>query len=118
MYLGCVSLQMLNQFLAGFEFALLEITGEHSPFHLRMQLFVQQKYDIPLTEKNWVHLISEHADSQEAALYLFYELLDEMKQSRYATMSLAELQEEHDRMITEAFREMLAADAAAEDGEA
>ena len=116
MYLGKKSLETLSIFVTGYECAVDEITGsQDAGLFCRMQEFVQDKYNIPMTSRNWAQLISERTASPEAAFDLFFELYDEMKQAGWLSLSHSELDEAHDRRMEAAgFRVVRKYDNAAE----
>ena len=100
MFLGRKSLDTLSIFVTGYECAVDEISGSQDVgLFCRMQEFVQDKYHIPMTSRNWIQLITERADAPEAAFDLFFELYDEMKQAGWLSLSHSELDEAHDRRM-------------------
>lgn len=79
--LGELSLEKLNFFLSGYEYAFLEFTGYRLHFDADFQKYVETVFDIK-EAIHWNKIIDAKEKSNESAFELFFSLLNDFCEAR------------------------------------
>jgi len=80
MFLGSTSLTKLAAFLRGYDYALEKCGGGSDPFLGAFRDWIQRRYQT--MSRSWENVILDHSSDEVDAVRLFWELLDEFRQTR------------------------------------
>ena len=75
-YLGTISLELLDAFIGGCICYHHKLTGSYLEFLPGFDKFIHDRFDIQSTQ-GWATIIRFFSESDEAAFYKFYDLLEE-----------------------------------------
>ena len=77
LYLGEVSLKLLRALITGYILCEQDNGKREAEYSSDFQLFVEDKFDVLHSGRDWASIIYMHAQDDREALYIFYELLDD-----------------------------------------